>query len=478
MDPKQEPVAPRLPAVLGHFIWVIVFRRVSSWIPNPKSPNVPTAHAIRPLLPPPRLSFSPALLTDIFIDSFPRPVALTPLKAYPALALLPHILAFRPALALLPALALPTRARALSSPLTTPENNSRALLCRAEFEAYQEAFQHNISDVKSIFARLYPNMEVEKQDAHSQLYTYIAILAILAIGPLSVNRSVPPLSSAAARWFLCRMYKYCKCPFVVGEHALTQDHVNWVRQKQRERAQERPLNTNDLVRQTMRISLADSDTDPTLSDRPSGGADILWRARLQTQTQAGHWNEQSDDLLRAILRDIEAAIRPLDPARIASLNLDLQWQAVDTAAEELAISAKALQAFDEETEEKAFVTQDPTTTIADPMANIDIVAQLMVLLGLVCNLIMNMSRNSVEFILRVVTMMIKYTMLIPPSKPQKAPDNESYTDMQQHIIDQLPTSFHDAMSKLNLDGKTVLYAACPSCEHVHAPTLSTSKEPT
>ncbi|KAJ7113437.1 hypothetical protein C8R44DRAFT_741039 [Mycena epipterygia] len=265
----------------------------------------------------------------------------------------------------------------------------------------------------------------------------------------------------------------------------------------------------------MRISLADSDTDPTLSDRPSGGADILSavmdsfdavlsqaRASRPKPKQATR-NEQSDDLLRAILRDIEAAIRPLDPARIASLNLDLQWQAVDTAAEELAISAKALQAFDEETEEKAFVVRQlrilensvgrlredlPSDTrpyyydceyvFQDPMANIDIVAQLMVLLGLVCNLIMNMSRNSVEFILRVVTMMIKYTMLIPPSKPQKAPDNESYTDMQQHIIDQLPTSFHDAMSKLNLDGKTVLYAACPSCEHVHAPTLSTSKEPT
>ncbi|KAJ7115749.1 hypothetical protein C8R44DRAFT_880168 [Mycena epipterygia] len=175
------------------------------------------------------------------------------------------------------------------------------------------------------------------------------------------------------------MYKYCKCPFVVGEHALTQDHVNWVRQKQRERAQERPLNTNDLVRQTMRISLADSDTDPTLSDRPSGGADILSavmdsfdavlsqaRASRPKPKQATR-NEQSDDLLRAILRDIEAAIRPLDPARIASLNLDLQWQAVDTAAEELAISAKALQAFDEETEEKAFVTQDPTTTIANTL---------------------------------------------------------------------------------------------------------------
>src|ERR1700761_4074607 len=114
----------------------------------------------------------------------------------------------------------------------------------------------------------------------------------------------------------------------------------------------------------------------------------------------------------------------------------------------------------------------------DPMADIDAVAQLMVLLGLVCNLIMNMSKQSVEFILGVVTMMIKCTMSISPAMPQEALESESYTDIQQYIIDQLPTSLHDAMTKLNMDGKTGLFAACPSCEHIHAPTLSTSKMPT
>ncbi|KAJ7448367.1 hypothetical protein FB451DRAFT_1053829, partial [Mycena latifolia] len=34
------------------------------------------------------------------------------------------------------------------------------------------------------------------------------------------------------------------------------------------------------------------------------------------------------------------------------------------------------------------------------------------------------------------------------------------------------------MQRLNLDGKTVLYAACPLCHHIHAPTLSTSDIPT
>jgi hypothetical protein len=67
--------------------------------------------------------------------------------------------------------------------------------------------------------------------------------------------------------------------------------------------------------------------------------------------------EQSDSLLLGIWQDIEKAIVTLDLSRIASLPLDSQWEAVDKAAEELEASAKALQAFGEETEEKSFVVQ-------------------------------------------------------------------------------------------------------------------------
>ena len=119
----------------------------------------------------------------------------------------------------------------------------------------------------------------------------------------------------------------------------------------------------------MRVALAESDANPALSDRSLGGEDlfsaviesfdaVLAQARAsRDKPKRPTRQEQSDDLLRAILLDIEKAIRSLDPARIASLHLDLQWKAVDTAAEELAMSAKALQAFDDGAEEKTFVVR-------------------------------------------------------------------------------------------------------------------------
>ncbi|KAJ7115750.1 hypothetical protein C8R44DRAFT_880169 [Mycena epipterygia] len=142
------------------------FRPVSTGLlmdPQPQIPNVPTAHAIRPLLPPPPPVVLPALLTDIFIDSFPRPVALTPLKPTRArIATRARI----PTRARTPARArTPTRARALSSPLTTPETTPEPYCAEQSSKPIKRPSSANISDVKSIFARLYPNMEVEKQDA-------------------------------------------------------------------------------------------------------------------------------------------------------------------------------------------------------------------------------------------------------------------------------------------------------------------------
>lgn len=54
-------------------------------------------------------------------------------------------------------------------------------------------------------------------------------------------------------------------------------------------------------------------------------------------------------------RILRQQFAPLIQPHIASLDQDLQWKAVDTAAEELAISAKALQAFDDEAEEKTIL---------------------------------------------------------------------------------------------------------------------------
>ncbi|KAF8145074.1 WD40-repeat-containing domain protein [Mycena galopus ATCC 62051] len=179
---------------------------------------------------------------------------------------------------------------------------------------------------------------------------------------------IPKCQSLSAPSYARRMFKYCKCKYVSAAHELTPNHAIWVRaQKQQgrevgEQPERRPLNMNDIVGQTMHLSLAD-DMDPALSE-PSG--DNILSAVMDafeavlTQSHATKptpkqptREEQSDELLRVILRDIEKTTRSLDPARIA-LHLDPR-KAVDTAAEELAMYAKALQAFADGAEEKIFV---------------------------------------------------------------------------------------------------------------------------
>lgn len=123
----------------------------------------------------------------------------------------------------------------------------------------------------------------------------------------------------------------------------------------------------------MRVSLAESDANRNLSDHSSGGDDIISavmdsfeavlaqvRASAPKPKQPSR-EAQSDNLLHATLLDIEKAIHSLEPARIASLHPDRQWEAVDKAAEEVAMSAKVLQAFDDGAEEKTFVVQQLRT---------------------------------------------------------------------------------------------------------------------
>lgn len=103
-------------------------------------------------------------------------------------------------------------------------------------------------------------------------------------------------------------------------------------------------------------------------------------------------------------------------------------------------------------------------------------AQIMILLGLVCNVILGIAIGDTNFIFGTVTILIKLAMSVH-AKPN-TDDSYSYDALQEEILKDLPTSLYTAMNRLNLDGKTVLYAACPSCHHIHAPTLSPSNIPT
>lgn len=100
-------------------------------------------------------------------------------------------------------------------------------------------------------------------------------------------------------------------------------------------------------------------------------------------------------------------------------------------------------------------------------------AQIMILLGLICNVILGLSIGHTNFLIESITLLVKLAMSIHITPD--AAGHSSYDAVQEEILRQLPTSLYTAMERLNLDGKTVLYAACPSCHHIHPPTLSITK---
>ncbi|KAF8205165.1 hypothetical protein K438DRAFT_1964252 [Mycena galopus ATCC 62051] len=103
--------------------------------------------------------------------------------------------------------------------------------------------------------------------------------------------------------------------------------------------------------------------------------------------------------------------------------------------------------------------------------------QIMVLLGLVCNVILGLAIGHTNFIFGTVTLLIKLAMSV-----HTKPDSEgraSYDALQEEILKDLPTSLYTAMQRLNLDGKTVLYAAChrvitstPRSLHIQDPHMA------
>ncbi len=164
--------------------------------PQQQIPTVPTQYAVRPLLPPPPPVVLPLQLTDILLESFPPPIALTPLK--PTRAGIPTRARARrartPALAHTPARdRTPARARPragtepLPSPLTTPEPTPEPSCAEQDTSPIKRPPNATISDVKSLFAKLYPDLEALKQDAH---YTQFRVRPI-TIGSPSIHTYLP-----------------------------------------------------------------------------------------------------------------------------------------------------------------------------------------------------------------------------------------------------------------------------------------------
>jgi len=101
--------------------------------------------------------------------------------------------------------------------------------------------------------------------------------------------------------------------------------------------------------------------------------------------------------------------------------------------------------------------------LESPVASLDTIAQVTLLLGAVSHFVIGLSGKSCDFILGVISMLIRMSMAL--GLPEITQD--CYSAGQAAILQQLPTSIHQALSHFDLDSYATVYAACPSCNSTH-----------
>ncbi|KAJ7489727.1 hypothetical protein B0H11DRAFT_2229749 [Mycena galericulata] len=273
----------------------------------------------------------------------------------------------------------------------------------------------------------------------------------------------------------------------------------------------------DIVERVARLTISDPAAHPGTStslptSQPPAAHTVVAQAEkglravlseaLNAHTKQPTRQAQTTRVLEFLSANIQTAITSLQSANCASEDIDALWEKekVDHAKSELEMVANSLKPL-KETAERAKVVEemhklecelkeftatlpkdtrplyyDSAYALENPIQHLDPMAQIMILLGLVCNVILGLAIGDTNFIFGTVTLLIKLAMSVHIN-----PDAEgsySYDALQEQILKDLPSSLYTAMQRLNLDGKTVLYAACPSCHHIHAPIFSPSNIPT
>ncbi|KAF7333828.1 Glycoside hydrolase family 92 protein [Mycena venus] len=290
-------------------------------------------------------------------------------------------------------------------------------------------------------------------------------------------------------------YRNCRCSLETYPHQVPE--AQWNAHKEEHRA-----------------SLVDATTHAVLSEANAGSSPVPDQSQFTTealkslaaliserttQPKQPTRQAQSDALLKSVLEGIEKAVIAIQEAKSASQNVELQRKKMNEALDEVLLAARSLRPF-KESPEKTFVAgrltdlellvKDLRSTLPEdtaplfydsayatenPIADLEVMAQVMILFGLVCNVQLNLAADTVDFILGTAKLLIKSAMAL--NAQENADGSHSFDALQEKILEELPSSLYVAMSRLNLDGKIVMYAACPSCDHIHAPALSAFNHP-
>jgi len=103
--------------------------------------------------------------------------------------------------------------------------------------------------------------------------------------------------------------------------------------------------------------------------------------------------------------------------------------------------------------------------ILSPVARLDTIAQVTILLGAVTHFVVGLSGKSCNFIIVVIMMLVQMSMA--RSISSKISNLEHYPVDQSTVLQQLPSSMSQELRYFDLDSVTTVYTACPTCNFTH-----------
>src|SRR5215471_9259412 len=95
-----------------------------------------------------------------------------------------------------------------------------------------------------------------------------------------------------------------------------------------------------------------------------------------------------------------------------------------------------------------------------PIDNMSGVSQVACLIGVICSVIMGISRTGSDLIVRLLAVLL-YSGF-------NAKVNGA-TQTEKNILRTVPLGINEVLAKFNLEGRTVTYACCPRCLQTYKP---------
>ena len=89
----------------------------------------------------------------------------------------------------------------------------------------------------------------------------------------------------------------------------------------------------------------------------------------------------------------------------------------------------------------------------------DRITQVSIFLGVVCTVIMGVSRRDADFVLKLINMLLYLAFTTGGPVPPRG----------EEILKQMPQEIRSLLSKFDLDSRTITYAVCPTCDCTYEP---------